>query len=128
MVQLDSSFLIDLLAGDSRAVLAARELDRLGEARYLSAPAAAEVMLGAYQLGGPYFERTRALVDGLPLLPFDRMAYHEAGRLGAELLRRGTPLGQADLFIAALSIRHGERLLSRDKGFAGVPRLVVESY
>ncbi len=128
MVSLDSSFLIDLLDGDPAAVLAARELDRRGEPRYLTAPAASEVMVGAYLLGGPYLERTRALVDSLPLLPFDREAYHEAGRLGAELLKRGSPLGQGDLFVAALAIRHRERLLTRDKAFGRVPGLVVESY
>lgn len=128
MVSLDSSFLIDLLDGLAPAVQAARELDTRGEARYLTAPAASEVLVGAYLLGGPYLERTRTLVDSLPLLPFDREAYHEAGRLGSELVRRGTPLGQADLFVAALSIRHGERLLTRDRAFHRVPGLQVETY
>ncbi len=128
MVSLDSSFLIDLLAGTPRAVQAAREIDRTAEGRYLTAPAASEVLLGAYRLGGAYLERTRQLIDRLPLLPFDRQAYHEAGRLGAELLRRGSPLGQADLFVAAITLRHGERLLTRDRAFARVPGLAVQTY
>jgi len=86
------------------------------------------VLIGAYRLGGPYFERTKALVDGLPLLSFDRSCYHEAGRLGAELLKRGTPLGQGDLFVAAISMRYGERLLTSDRAFARVPGLAVETY
>ena len=128
MVNLDSSFLIDLLAGEPRAVAKAVELDRSGVPRYVSAPAAAEVMIGAYRLGGAYFSRAKALIDGLPLLPFDRAAYHQAGRLGAELQRRGIPLGQGDLFIAAISIQQGERLLTHDRGFSRVPGLAVETY
>lgn len=128
MVSLDSSFLIDLLDGHPPAVRAAQDLDRRGEPRYVCAPVASEVLIGGYQLGGAYLERTRMLVDGLPLLPFDRTAYHEAGRLGTELLDRGMVLGEADLFIAAISIRYGERLLTHDKAFTRIPRLVVESY
>jgi len=128
MVSLDSSFLIDLLAGEPRAVAKALELDRSAEPRYLTAPAAAEVMLGGYRLGGSYFERARQLIDGLPLLAFDRASYHQAGRLGAELLKRGLPIGQGDLFIASISLRHGERLLTNDRGFSRVPGLAVETY
>ena len=128
MVSLDSSFLIDLLAGEVRAVTKARELDQTSESRYITAPAAAEVLLGAYRLGGSYFDRARALIDGLPLLAFDRESYHRAGQLGAELLRRGIPLGEGDLFIAAISLRHGERLLTNDRGFSRVPGLSVETY
>lgn len=128
MVSLDSSFLIDLLAGQQAAVTKAAELDATGESRYLTPPAAAEVMLGAYRLGGAYLARTRALVDAIPLLAFDRESYHHAGRLGAEMLRRGRPLGEGDLFVAAITLRHGERLLTRDRIFSIVPGLAVETY
>jgi predicted nucleic acid-binding protein len=128
MVSLDSSFLIDFLAGVPRAVEKARILDRTGEPRYVTGPAAAEVLLGAYRLGGAYLARTRFLVDGLALLPFDREACHEAGRLGAEMASRGTPIGQGDLFIAAITLRHRQRLLTRDRSFSLIPDLAIEGY
>lgn len=128
MVSLDSSFVIDLLAGEPRAVEKARELDRTGEPRRIAAPAAAEVLIGAYRLGGAYLERTRKLIDSLPLLPFDRPACHEAGRIGSDLSTRGTPMAGNDLMIAAITRRHGERLLTRDAAFARVPGLAVEGY
>jgi len=128
VVSLDSTFLIDLLAGEPGAVAKARELDSSEERRCVTAPAVSEVLLGAYHLRGAYLERTRIFLDRLPLLAFDGPACHEAGRLGAELLARGTPLGQSDLFIAAITRRHGERLLTRDRGFALIPGLVIESY
>ena len=128
MVSLDSSFLIDLLLGKPAAIEKAADLDRRSEPRWISAPAASEVLLGGYYVGGPYLERTRVLIDGLLLHPFDRVAYHEAGRIGAELARRGVPLGQADLFIAAIAIRHGQSLVARDAAFSRVPGLRVEPY
>jgi predicted nucleic acid-binding protein len=128
MVSLDSSFLIDLLAGVPRAVEKARALDRSGERRYVTAPAAAEVILGAYRLGGGYFARTRFLADGLALLPFDQASCHEAGRLGAELAARVTPLGQGDLYFGAITVRHGQRLLTSDRSFSLIPGLVIEGY
>ncbi len=128
MVSLDSSFVIDLLAGQRSAVDRAARLEQEGEARCITGPAASEVMVGAYRLGGRYLERARVLVDCLPVLPFDREAYHEAGRLGSDLLHRGLHLGESDLFIAAISLRHGQRLLTRDIAFSHVPGLAVESY
>jgi predicted nucleic acid-binding protein len=128
VVSLDSSFIIDLLAGEPRAAFKARELDQSGEPRYLTPPAAAEVLFGAYRLGGAYFTRTKLLVDSLQMLPFDRLCCHEAGRLGSELAARGNPIGQADLFIAAITRRHGEYLLTKDRGFSQVPGLRVEGY
>jgi len=128
MVSLDSSFLIDLLTGNARAIEKARELDSRHEPRYITPPAASEVLVGAFRLGGAYYTRTKLLVDSLPLLQFDRVACQEAGRLGAELSARGTPMGQSDLFIAAISLRHGERLLTRDRAFVQVPGLSIEGY
>jgi len=128
VVSLDSSFLIDLLAGEVRAVGKARELDQSSESRYITAPAAAEVLIGAYRVGGVYFDRTKLLIDGLPLLNFDREAYHRAGRIGAEMSKRGVSIGQGDLFIAAISLRHGERVLTNDRSFSRVPGLSVEGY
>jgi predicted nucleic acid-binding protein len=127
-VSLDSSFLIDLLNGEARAAAKSRELDTQVILKAVTPPAAAEVMIGAYHLGRQYLVQARRLLDALPLLSFDGEAIQEAGRLGAELLRRGEPLSQADLFIAAITKRHGHSLLTTDHGFVRVPGLSVETY
>ncbi len=128
MVSLDSCFMIDLLGGDPGAVRRADELDATGQVKFVTAPAAAEVLLGGYYLGGQYLDRAQALVDRLGLLSFDRAAYHEAARIGAALLSAGTPIGQGDLFVAAISKRHGEAVLTRDHVFTRIPGLSVISY
>lgn len=128
MVSLDSSFLIDLLAGVEAASAHASLVESTGELAFVTAPAAAEVLVGAYRAGPSYLRKAKILIDGLPLLPFDREAYDLAGRLGAELLHRGTPIGQADLFIGAITLRHGESLLTRDTAYSKIPGLRTQSY
>jgi predicted nucleic acid-binding protein len=102
-------------------------LDDSGEPKCVTPPAASEVLVGGYYLGGRYLERCRTLVDALPLLAFDRESCHEAAKIGAILSARGIRLGQADLFIAAISRRHGHLLVTRDRAFAQIPGLPVET-
>jgi len=128
VVSLETTFLVDLRSGVPNAVARARELDRTGEPKCIAPPAAAELLVGAYRIGGAQIARTHELLDSLIWLDMDREACEVAGKIGAELLARGEAIGSADLFIAATSKRHGQRLLTRDRGFARVPGLVVESY
>ncbi|HKZ63963.1 MAG TPA: PIN domain-containing protein [Thermoplasmata archaeon] len=128
MVSLDTTFLIDLRKGVPVALLKAQALEEAGEPKCVTSPAAAELFVGAYRAGGAQLERTRMLLGSLVLLDADLEACEEAGRMGAELLARGEPLSANDLLIAAISKRHGQRLLTRDRTFVRVPGLTVESY
>ncbi len=73
-------------------------------------------------------EQALDFLRGLVLLPFDLDGCAEAGRIGTDLRRRGEALGVADLLIAAVTKRHGHRLLTRDKAFARVRGLLLETY
>ncbi len=128
MPNLDSSFLIDLLAGVKAARDHASRMEARGEVAFITAPAASEVLVGAFRTGPRYLESAMRLVDGLPLLPFDRESYRIAGRIGAELLDRGTPIGQSDLFIGAITLRHDESLVTRDVAYSRIPGLRTQSY
>jgi len=128
VVSLDTSFLVDLRKGTPGALLKAKELEESGEPKCVTSLAAAELLVGAYRAGGAQLARTRALLGSLVLLDADMEACEEAGRLGAELLARGEPVSAIDLLIAAVSKRHGQRLLTRDHVFARIPGLAVETY
>lgn len=128
VVSLETTFLIDLLKNVPAAVAKARALEASGEPKCVTAPAAAEVLIGAHLQGGRSLVRARELLDSLVLLDFDREAYVEAGRLGALLIERGEEMATPDLLMAAISKRHGQRLLTRDRTFARVPGLAVETY
>ena len=128
MVSLDSTFLIDLLRRNAAAVKHLERLESSREPRCVTPPAAAEVMVGAHGLGGKSLRIAEEMLQSLQWLEFDWQAARLAGRVEADLVAAGEPMSASDLFIAAISLRHGHRLVTRDRGFARVPGLRVETY
>ena len=128
MVSLDSTFLIDLLRRVPAAVAHLDRLEASREPRFVTPPAAAEVMVGAHGIGGQSLRVAEEMLESLQWLEFDWESCRLAGRIEADLIARGEPLSAADLFIAAVSLRHGQRLVTRDRGFARVPGLRLETY
>lgn len=125
---LDSTFLIDLLKGDPAAASKMREIESLGETVSLPAPCLAEILLGAHFKGGDLLRDTLDMVARLDVLEVDAAVAGEAGRLGAELLRRGQGLPTTDLLIAAAARLSGQILVTRDTDFARIPGLAIEGY
>jgi len=125
---LDSTFLIDLLKGDAAALAKMREIESLGEPVSLAAPSLTELLLGAHFKGGALLRDTLDAVSRLDVLEIDAAVAGEAGRLGAELLRRGQGLPTTDLLIGAAARLHRSVLVTRDTDFARIPGLAVEGY
>lgn len=57
---------------------------------------------------------TLSRLIGPRILSFDVPAAHEAARIAAETERGGTPIGQADAQIAAITRAHGFAIATRD--------------
>ncbi|MGI0148466.1 MAG: PIN domain-containing protein [Thermoplasmata archaeon] len=127
-MSLDTTFLIDLRRGNPAAIAKAKSIEDSGEPRCVTAPVAVELLVGGHRFGGMHLDRTRKLLASLILLSTDVESCEEAGRIGADLLARGEALGGTDLMIAGISKRHGQPLLTRDRSFARVPGLAVETY
>lgn len=125
---LDTSFLIDLLRGHEGALGKARSFDERGEALFIPAPSLAEFLDGAHYSGGVYLTKALELVAGRDVLALDDSASELAGRLSAELRRRGQALSLLDVMIASITLRGHHVLVTRDSGFSRVPGLAVESY
>lgn len=124
----DSTFLIDYVRSEVTAVEKMRDLVESGERITTPSVAAAEVLFGAYFRGRQELSRTLEFLDRLEILPFDIADATEAGRIGAEALRRGTPIAGNDLLVAATARHRGGILVSRDGVFSHVPGLAVETY
>lgn len=128
MASLETTFLVDLLNDLPEAIRLAEGLETAGEPRCVTPPAATEVLIGAFLQGGRTLERTKQFLDSLVLLDFDRESCQEAGRLGALLIERGEEMSTINLLIAAISKRHGQRLITRDRSFSRIPNLSIETY
>jgi predicted nucleic acid-binding protein len=125
---LDATFLIDYLAGERSAVEKAKEWESAGERLASPAPAIAETLLGANFEGGSVLREGLAFLDTLDVLSVDASVAAEAGRMGAEQMRRGTPISVIDLLIAATARVNQGILVTRDSSFGRIPGLAVETY
>lgn len=125
---LDTSFLIDLLRGHEGALEKARSLDDRGEALFLPGSVLAEFLDGAHSLGGSYLTKALQLVAGRDVLPLDLAAGVQAGRLSADLRKRGRALPLLEMMIVAITLCGHHVLVTRDSGFSRVPGLAVKSY
>ena len=128
MYAFDTSFLVDVIRANPDATRKLREMESRGEAAEVPSPALAEVLLGAHLGRASELRRTLDLASNLSVVDTDRTIAMEAARLGAELVRKGTPLALPDLLIAATAKVRGDILLTRDAGFARVAGLAVEAY
>jgi predicted nucleic acid-binding protein len=68
-----------------------------------------------------------AILDRLPVIPFDLACARAHSRLGAGLARRGVAIGAHDLLIGATALALGFAVLTRDRrSFPKIPDLTVE--
>lgn len=128
MACLDTSFLIDVLDGGEAARETMADLDDRDERHAIVPVTAAELWIGANLGSVQEFRRTEELVESLLWLELDRACARRAGRLQAELMESGSPLGFNDCVIAATAIEHGHELVTGDADFEAVPDLRVLTY
>lgn len=92
-----------------------------------------ELVYGAHRVP----ERTTALLERidrlipahLPVVPFDESAARRYGELRATLEDAGTPIGDADLRIAAVALVHAFTLVTGNvRHFARVQGLSIENW
>lgn len=69
------------------------------------------------------------LVPNLHVLSFDAAAARRYGEVRAELERSGTPIGDADLRIAAIALSHHLKVVTgNERHFQRVPELEIENW
>ncbi|HEV2317733.1 MAG TPA: type II toxin-antitoxin system VapC family toxin [Thermoplasmata archaeon] len=128
MRSLDASFCFDLLRGDPGAIARVPDWESQNEQLTIAAPALAEFLRAGYHRRGRILERSLELARRLEVLPLDSESAEEAARMGGELDRQGTAVGNLDLLIAAIVRRHHGVLVTRDSDFHRIPGLHLETY
>lgn len=125
---LDSTFCIDFANGVPEALAKAEELSAIGERLAIPAPALTEFLVGAFYQEGRRLAQALEFVSELEVLDVTEPISVDAARLGGECSRRGEMVGTIDLLIASTAKHHHAHLLSRDKDFARIPGLTLETY
>ena len=122
---------------DTNAAVAFMEGDAAATARV---GAASTVFMPVVVLGELYFgaekstqiaanlARVEALRSGITLLDCDAQTAREFGRLNHLLRRKGTPIPENDMWIAACALQHRLPLVTRDNHFQHVDGLTVISW
>lgn len=114
MTFIDTSVIIDFLAGDEKIVSAVQKLARKGKIRTTT--------ITEYELLKHKNELKRGIAERflstMTIHPFDRASAKQAASLFEKLTNNGNMINENDLLIAGISIANGDLLLTRDKKFA----------
>ena len=122
---LDTSIAISLLRSDPVAEGRRADADEVS----VNVAAVGELYLGA-ELSADPGERRKIdeLLDSLTLVVDDVETARTYARLRTDLRRRGTPIPDNGLWIAATAVRHGLTLATRDRHFEAVPGLTIDRW
>lgn len=91
----------------------------------------AEMLVGSCRARNPAaeLEKIELVLSGLVVLEFDAVSARLFAQITADLQRRGRPIGDMDVLIAAVAMSHGQTLVTRDVGhFRAVPGLEIVEY
>lgn len=133
MYLLDTDILSNLMKRSPSSTLLAKTARVPPDQQFTSSITFGELVYGAHRLK----ERTaillerieEALLPNLPVLPFDASAARCYGEIRADLERRGTPIGDADMRIAAIALSQDLKVVTgNERYFQRVPNLVIENW
>lgn len=118
---LDTNAIIEIFARRAEALAPIKLLPNV----FVPSIAVGELFLGAYRsrLREENIRRLRDFVREASVLPCDELTSEYYGRIGASLRRKGRPIPQNDLWIAALALQYDLTLISRDGHFDHVDGL-----
>ena len=128
---LDTDMCIYLLNGHPRVKARVAQVGIAALA--VAIPTVGELYFGAYNSARVEANvmRVRAFLSspGPQLLLIDDLAAEQFGRFKAILRRAGRPIGDIDLFIAGVAVRHGLTVVTNNtEHFARVPDLSLENW
>ncbi len=134
MAVLDTNILVDLMrkrpaSSGRRTAEFVRRITASGDTLMTTRFNVAELYVGAELSAAPAAETGRidAVLAAIRILEFDDMSARIYGRIEASLRRSGRPVGDFDALIAAVALRQGQTLVTRNpRHFLWIPGLTVQ--
>jgi tRNA(fMet)-specific endonuclease VapC len=123
-VLLDTTIVVDHLRNKNPAV--AQQLKKTGTL-YLPLPALGELLYGVYNshFQAKGLNQVEEFLKICAVLSPDERTAHHCGRVKADLRRKGKPIPENDIWIAAVAIEHDLPLATCDQHFSLVSGLNV---
>ncbi len=123
-VLLDTNIVIDLFAGDPRVS------DRLAAKHevFLPVPALGELYRGAFGSArkAENLRRLEQFAQAIAVLACDALTARHYAALKQDLLERGRPIPENDLWIAGIAAQHSLSVLTRDAHFNQLRGVEIE--
>ena len=123
----DTDFLIAVLNDDPAIDRIIKDLD-LNKEFFTTVINQFELLAGAYQKGAKHSEIAKLLLSRFEIIEFTRFSADEAGKIYAELRKKGKEIPMRDAMIAGIVKVNGYSLITKDKHFNKVPKLDVVSW
>lgn len=122
-ILLDTSAVVGFFYGDQTAT----RLMRTAEEAYLSIVTLGELYFGAERSSRreANYAQVEELLEGLSILPSDAATAHEYGIIKFALRKKGRPLPDNDIWIAAAARQHDLTLATRDDHFREIDDIAL---
>ena len=121
---LDTNITIAFLEGESSIVDRVMQAERV----LLSSTIVGELYYGAFKSGRveSNVERVEVLIGRIPVLGCDRNTSKVYGQIKNQLRKKGRPLPENDIWIAAIARQYDLTLVSRDRHFHEIENLKLD--
>ncbi len=127
----DTSFLIDLMEREEKAVDKLKELEKQGEPLFTTAPTIFELHSGIARSKRTDEEKQKimkVLLDKV-ILHFNTESAEKAGFIDGSLIKEGKRIGTVDSMICGIALVKNEKILTRNvKDFSKVKGIKIEPY
>lgn len=128
---LDTSFLIDLMNGQTDAVMKADQIDSEPVVERIPAQVVYELYVGVGYTGTPEteIEKIQSIVDTRPVEETTPEIARLAGRLNGALKRDGQQVSTGDMLIGATARHYDEPVVTGNPAdFEPIPDVAIERY
>lgn len=131
MILLDTTFLIDFLRGDKKAIGFLNSTDEPVRTTIINEY---ELFVGIVRLPGIDVEKrmkeTKGIFDSVEVLALDEESMIESAKICGRLIQKGEEIGDNDCLIAGIALKNGiGTIVTRNKvHFSRIPGIRVLSY
>ena len=127
----DTTFVIDIMNREQRAVNKLNELISKREPQFVTVLTISELFSGLSRSKKPIEERNKIMdaLNGQLIINLDTIAAEKSGEIDGILIKEGKTIRPIDCMIAGIALLKKEKILTRNiKDFSKIRGLEIESY